>query len=133
MGAVTAAGAPCTWSRMRRRCSRRRRRNGTGHRAFAPLAARASLGGGGGAGLHAVLQVTVHPDFFGFAMAVLLLAFVAQPLQDFGANVSMMRAMGVFAALFAMGACSTATTETRSPDASMSGADTASPSGEAEG
>jgi hypothetical protein len=81
---------------------------------------------------HAVLQVTIHPDFFRFAMAVLLLAFVARPLEDFGASVSMMRAMGVFGALFAMGACSTATTETRSPDASMSGADTASPSADAE-
>jgi hypothetical protein len=81
---------------------------------------------------HAVLQVTVHPDFFGFAMAVLLLAFVERPLEHLGANVSMMRAMGVFGALFAMVACSTATTETRSPDASMSGADAASPAGEAE-
>jgi hypothetical protein len=35
---------------------------------------------------HAVLQVTVHPDFFGFAMAALLLAFVARPLEDFGAS-----------------------------------------------
>jgi hypothetical protein len=59
------------------------------------MALHASRGGGPGAGVFTPsLQVTVDPDFLGFAMAGLL-AFVPRPLEDFGATVSMIRAMGV--------------------------------------